>query len=225
MRLRYRYLLLSVLVTFLFTFCHKKNTEPINNSSTTTNYNPIKPFRTVYVSDSLKEWGLFNVGSYWIYRDSVTTATDSVYVSSIEVSNLSQYYTVDSNIVVETIKIKTNGYDYFILSSYPHDNISMYYQAGMYAPFFNLDSTIIYPQEGMLNNYSTSNVNVFGNTFSNVRYTRVRYSFWVQSSGQYFREYGNYWKKNVGRIKWRDYMVPQNSAWYCKELIRYNVSQ
>lgn len=230
MKIKNGFLIFCVFLGVLFSFCHKKGSDepqPIVNSSSTsgTHSNPPKPYKTVYVSNELKEWGLFDVGSYWIYRDSITGVVDSLYVSSIEVTTPTLYYTGDSNVVSETISIKTNGYVSFILSSYPYDHISMYYQYPSYGSFFNLDSNIIDSQYGVLMNYSKSSLTVLGNIYSNIRYTRVLYSFYAQSSGQYFRDYGNYWKKNVGRIKFRNYLIPQSSQYYCKELLRYSVIQ
>ena len=57
---------------------------------------PAKPYRTVFVSDSLKGYGQFKVGSYWIFRDSITSLTDSVYVNSITSYFITLDYTIDS---------------------------------------------------------------------------------------------------------------------------------
>ncbi len=59
---------------FAFTSCKKdEDTPPVVRTD-------------VLVSSSLKDWGYFKKGSYWIYKDSIDNSLDSVYVTSITVS-------------------------------------------------------------------------------------------------------------------------------------------
>ncbi len=230
-----RYLILFVLFGLLFSFCHKKdkNTEPIDNSSIqTTSSNPTKPYRTVYVSNSLKGWGMFNVGSYWIYRDSLTAILDSVYVSSIDTTYTKQFYKSDSDIVIEKIHVKVKGslLDYYNLKS---DDIIYYNPNPNFAydvPCFALDTSFYnanLPQFPQVNS-TISSLTIFGNQYLGVRHFRTTNYFQMHSSGLFYISESHYWKKNIGIVKIRHYDL-MGSSWgdgyRCKELVRYNVIQ
>ncbi|MBK6521652.1 MAG: hypothetical protein IPG08_04605 [Sphingobacteriaceae bacterium] len=97
------------ILSFLFVFFSCKKEE-----------DPAPIVRTdVLVSSSLKDWGYFKKGSYWIYKDSIDNSIDSVYVTSITVSTST---TTAHN--VENIIIRFNNPEYdYALVSYPFDRI------------------------------------------------------------------------------------------------------
>jgi hypothetical protein len=231
MMTRNSYLILFILFGLLFSFCHKKDPDHqtyklISHSSiNTTSSDPPKPYRIVHVSNSLKEWGLFNIGSYWIYRDSLTAIIDSVYVSSIDTTYTKDSYKSDSDIVNENIHIKVNGNqnDYYNLDARA-GAINYIYFPNHYGYCFRLDSTIIYTSPDFENS-TIPLFNVLSNTYTNVRHFRFKYSFGIHSSGNYYVAESHFWKKNIGRVKVRHYDIMMGDSYQCKELLRYNVIQ
>lgn len=237
MKAKSRYLILFAIFGLLFSFCRKKDsdqTQPTVNFSTTSGINsgPPKPYKTVYVSNELKEWGLYNVGSYWIYRDSISGITDSVYVSLVDTTYDKSYYTKDSDIVYEVIHIKTKGFseDYYSINA---DN-AMYYVCNPNltypVPCFILDTTAnntTFPQLPQVN-ITMPNLTVFGNQYSNVRHFRGTNYFQMHSSGNYYISESHFWKKNIGKIKFCHYPamgIYWGDTYRCRELVRYNVTQ
>lgn len=232
-----QYLIIFLLFGLLFSFCRKKDSNQIQstaNSATTSGFypGPPKPYKTVYVSNEIKEWGLFNVGSYWIYRDSISGIIDSIYVSSVDTTYDRSYYTKDSDIIYEVIHIKVNDFseDYYSISA----GDEMYYVCNSNlifpVPCFILDTTVnnlvLYQIQQV--NTTIPNLTIFGNQYTNVRFFRSTNYFQMHSSGNYYISESHFWKKNIGKIKFCHYPsmgTYWSDTYRCRELIRYNVSQ
>ena len=184
---------------------------------------PAKPYRTVFVSDSLKSYGEFKVGSYWIFRDSITSLADSVYVNSITSYFTTLNYTIDSNIVVEQIQINCHGDPIFshVLCSYPKDIIVSTKFTSVDCSIFLLDT--LATTYDIVKNKSLNSLPIFGNTFYNTRLISYAHSFYGHSTGIIWVFGDVYWKKNIGIIKYHNY--PTSPLYHPYELIRYNVIQ
>ena len=122
---------------------------------------PFKKYGEINVSDELKEWGLYNIGSYWIYKDSITGIFDSVFVESV-VSSHWRRNKGDSIILEEQIKVKLGSNKGF--SSYTLDS-----HGGIIgennAVVFNLDTVI--PQYSQIKaNVNLAYLNVLGNNYT-----------------------------------------------------------
>lgn len=183
-----------------------------------TEVTPPEEFKINYISDELKAWGLFKPGSYWIYRDTITGHTDSVYVKSIDHS----IYSYISNPALKDEKIKVNfgsGYGFTSYTLHPDG----YIIGDNRIKTFYIDPILV-PYSGIGVNTVLPNYTVSGNTFTNVRHTL--YSVWetVHSGGFSVWE-ENYWKRNVGIIKRK--ALPQAYGGYSQhlELVRYHVIQ
>ena len=183
------------------------------------NSEPPKKFGSCNVSMELKEWGLYSVGSYWIYKDSITGIFDSVYVESV-ISSRWRRNTKDSIISEEQIKVNlgsTNGFSNYTLDS--HGGII----GENNAMVFNLDTVIpLYSQ--IRDNFNISLLNVLGQNYSQVRYLYIFQQNSANSSAYIITE-KNYMKKYVGIIK---RLANQNITGGFNqnlELVRYNVSQ
>ncbi len=159
------------------------------------------------VSNELKHWGLFKVGTYWIYRtDSVLSKFDSVYVTSVTSATKSVAYTDDTTAIVEEIVVWLNhgpGYyfsNYFKLTSYIRDEISESYRG---VPIFNLDTTQLSTQyaSGIYANHTLSNYSHYGVNYGAVRNVEWLYTINAPSHPTAYYSGVNIWKRNVGMIK------------------------
>jgi len=208
-----------VLSVFCFISCKKENKEVV----------PPAPKYVYYpVANELKEYGLFQPGSYWINRiDSASTLTDSVYVRSVSTNTYSIWETEDSIVVAEKITVNFGNnpafsnryYSSFILSSYPYNNITVIKNQ---LPFiiFELDSTNISPTlgNGMIENKSLSNYVLNNVNFGNCRYLSYAYTYSKPSNPPLWYYSLCVWKKNVGLVKNR------NTSFHdiC-DLLRYSI--
>jgi hypothetical protein len=193
----------------LTTFCHRKQNEV---------FGP-KEFGRATVSQELKEWGLFNVGSYWIYKDSLTGVSDSVYV--VSVANISRkHFTSDSIISEEVIKVNfgsTHGFSNYTLE--PFGII----RGQSDVIVFRLD-TVIQPYSPIKTNKTLSTVNLLGNNYNQVRYLDFFEYKTLQSSGYVLTE-KNYLKRNVGVIKRMARLTYTGGFNQNLELLRYHIVQ
>lgn len=222
MKTRKVVLFLCVVLTILFSFCQKKDPNPSQPSANTTSgtySNPPKPYRTEYISKELREWAVFNVGSYWIYNDSINGIIDSVYVSSID-STFYRYNSLqDSDIVYESINVhfgSTYGFSDYSL------NTGDYIFGSNRVSVFKLDTAKT--SVTIWANIDIPQLSVFGNNYNNVRY----FYFWENHQAQsafFIITEKNYWAKNIGVIKRRGYQSYYGGFNQNLELIRYNVAQ
>lgn len=204
--------------------CKKKEQEQIPSPS------PI--YRFYPVSNELKYYGLFKVGSYWIYRiDTASALTDSVYVKSVSTNTFITWKNEDSIVVGEKITINfgynpdfgNRFYSAFILSSYPYQTISAPNFANQ-IPFiiFELDSLNIASTygNGMVENSSVSNYLLNGINYGNCRFLKYAWKYYRPSSPELWYLSSCYWKRNVGLVK-NASMFVYNTC----ELLRYSVVQ
>jgi len=206
----------------ILSFCKKKEEEVKTTNPpavTPPVVTPPKPVRTFSVSNELKQWGLFKIGSYWIYKDSILPVTDSVYVISAITTTALITYKPDTNAVVETITINfyshkplivpaTSTFGSFFgsltLRSYPYDIITEPVHG---AVVFALDSTIIASSPnfgiyGITQNYSISNYLLNTINYGSVRYIDWGMKFTAHVGGLELIYSGKCsWKKNVGLVK------------------------
>lgn len=222
MKLKIHIILLFLLIVLVFNFCKKKD-PPFPEKHTTS----LKPYRTVRASSDIKDLGYFKIGSYWIYRDSVSGVLDSVYVTGTDTSYYRVSYKSDSDIVVESMNVyfSSASFLYKIMSSsYPHDRISSVNYVGEGFTVYDSDTTklVSYPGSGISKNANVSVLNVLGTNYYGSRYIVYQYSFIVHSGGIYWIAEELYWQKNIGIIK--KFPFPSSTR-RPKELIRYNVIQ
>ena len=187
-----------------------------------------KPDKIISLSNKIKEWGYFKVGSYWIMRDSVTGFLDSVYVQSVSTS-FHKYYTLsDSNILAEetTINFGFNAnMPLFLgqlkLASYPYDYISEQVYCTEYSIFI-IDSTKIGGNgSGIILNKEAGNYQVLSNDYANVRLINESFKFACHSGPQVWIRESYYWVKKIGMIKKR--RTVESLQVY--ELLRYKIYQ
>ncbi|HQQ93974.1 MAG TPA: hypothetical protein PLQ93_05430 [Bacteroidia bacterium] len=229
-----RLFLLIVPIVFLLLACKKKTPEAevVQTPAAT----PVYKFYPV--SQELKDYGYFKLGSYWIYRtDTASDLTDSVYVKSVSTGTYSTWKNNDSIVVGEGIRIdfgfnnnsNPNGifYTRFELYSLPFQCLAAFPTAlnnkGTGFVVFELDSMHIAATYGggMVENKSISNYVLDGVGFDNCRLVRYAWKYSSPSgpSVSWFLS-KCYWKKNVGLVNDQSYYV-----WERCELLRYSVIQ
>jgi hypothetical protein len=203
--------ILAVLI--VFSACKKKEEDPP----------PVQ--RTDFpVSASIKSWGYFKKGSYWIYKDSIDNSFDSIYVTNVTVNTST---TTAHN--VENISIEFNDPAYnYALVSYPFDRLEK--RGIVNTIIFNpsYTSTTTTYGSGINNNYDVDTLkNVAGNTYAGLRCIYYSYQYSSNSSSNYIWEVDrSYWKKNLGRVKKCPFpSTPITSNYHAYELVRYNVLQ
>ncbi len=188
---------------FVFFACKKEDSDPAPEPKT--------PFP---VTQSLKDWGYFKKGSYWIFRDSLTLAIDSVYVTQVS----SGTQTTTSHLV-DYINISFNdpNYDY-TLCSWPYDRLER--RGNWNSIVFNptQTSTTTTYGGGINSNYDVDSLLIAGSYIKTLR--QIYYSY----NNSVWEVERAYWKKNVGRVKKCPF--PGNAALYrSNELLRYSVTQ
>ena len=209
------YLAYYVLIVALFSFCKKDNkTEPAAQN--------IRPEKTIYVSNELKEWAYFNIGSYWIYKDSINNTLDSVYVYKIT-SAFKTQLALDTNRIYEEITIWFGGYSAVMDWILSGNTIRRVVGVNNVMQIFNLDTTLTVnlPAYGTNKNYSISNFSVLNTNYGNVRCFAFKYLFFNPHQTNFDVYETNYWKKNIGIVK-SLYGQPNSSI---RKLLRYHVTQ
>lgn len=202
----------SILLSLVFFLsCKKNETDP-----------PAEPRTDFPVSASIKTWGYFKKGSYWIYKDSADASIDSIYVKNVTVVTST---TNAHN--VENISIEFNDPSYnYALVSYPFDRLEK--RAVINMIVFNpaYSSTTSAYGGGINNNYNVDTLkNVAGNIYADLRCIYYSYQYSSSTNTSYVWEIDrSYWKKGVGRVK--KCVFPGTPANYrAKELLRYSVQQ
>lgn len=187
---------------------------------------PVEPtvyIKTVNLSNQIKAFGYFKVGSYWIYRDSTNTVLDSVYVTTASITT-KEFQINDTLYKVETATVTFNNFlNKFTLCSWPNDNISTKQNWGY--TIFEIDTSHVTSVigDGLNINKSLSSLSVLSNTYVNVR--EIYFSYKFLGSGPYvWYVENNYWCKNIGIIKRRIYNAPL-MTYSTYELLRHNIVQ
>lgn len=197
----------SLLISFIAFSCQKEPTAPPASKT-------LMP-----VSQAIKDWGHFKKGSYWIYRDSVTSTVDSVYVTSVSLGT----QTTTSHLVdYITISFSDPDFDY-TLCSWPFDRLE--HRSTFNAVVFNPSATnTTSTYGGGINaNYSVDSLLVAGTYSYNLQHLFYSYQFANPSVWEVER---CYWKKHIGRVKKCPHpSTPFTSLYHAYELIRYNVVQ
>ncbi len=210
-----------------FMSCKKSANDPVlasnTNSPTATTSSPPKPTKTIYISNELKQWAYFDVGTYWIYKDSTDNSLDSIYVYNVT-SEFKTYPAQDTNRIYEEIRIWFRGYTVDLDWILKENGIERF--GGKYSRMrvFDLDTSSIaqLPAYGANKNYSISNFNVLNTNYGNVRCFGFKYFFNGYNHTPSFDYYEiNYWKKNIGIVK---KLAGQYSD-YSSSLLRYNIVQ
>jgi hypothetical protein len=191
------------LITLLIFACKKEDETPVSQSKT------VMP-----VTQSIKDWGYFKKGSYWIFKDSLTSAIDSVYVTAVSIGT----QTTTSNLVdYITISFNDPNYDY-TLCSWPFDRMER--RGNWNSIVFNptMTSTTTTYGAGINSNYDVDSLIVAGVYMHSLRQLYYSYN---QTVWEVERAY---WKKHVGRVK-KCPFPGTASLYHAYELIRYNVTQ
>ena len=198
----------------------KKDSKPTQDPPKPTTVVPTKT-KTVYVSNAIKEWGLFQIGSYWIVKDSVTSNIDSVYVTAVNTQTRSNWVG-DTNFIEEQIVIDFSNYVLHTrhhLSSYPKDNIKVS-QSAPYITIFQTDTSSV-NSFGLVNFKYYPLCTIAGNNYTNLLREYHSHNVLQPSHSTILVYEESYWKKNVGILK----LNQQGGALGIKEVIRYSVIQ
>lgn len=186
-----------------------------------------KAIKNIYVSNTIKEWAFFGVGTYWIMRDSASTNIDSIYVTEVITGSKKFSYSNDTDVVAEEITIKircTFGFFEHILNSFNND-VKILTAPSKSVTVFSFDTTNVTSVigDGINRNNVLSSYTVLSVPYSNV--TRISYSYklYGQSHGEYWITGKDYWKKNIGIIKKYNFQANPNASPY--ELLRYHIVQ
>lgn len=217
--MRVKVLLIVCLVIVFFSFCKKES------ETRTTIHILEKPTKNIPLSNAVKDWGLFQVGTYWIMQDSVTQTKDSIYVVSVESSNSSPlYYSVDSNAIYQQIKISFNSNP--VMSSFTLRSDAIILSKGSEDILVFIEDTTkkLYPiYNGAPINKSLSTYTISANVFTNIRFSYLTVYHDVPHYHTFYYSYtGTYWKKNLGMIKFQ-YIAPDYRN--VRELLRYHIVQ
>lgn len=171
-------ILLALCFNLLFSACRK--TEPV-------------VMRHTIVPEYLKNWALFNKGSYWIIADTSNTKTDSAYVTDV-ISETIEYKKGNEIIYAEQITVQFSSnyfYPLYRLTSYPETSVLTAY------PLLYITA----------NNEQPNGVPQSSLTISNQVFTNVLLSSYQLTksfpSGPSNVQFGAklYWKKNAGILK------------------------
>jgi len=183
--------------------------------------------KTIPVSEEIKQWGLFQQGSYWIVRDSLSLAIDSIYVEAVTYSHDTHEPGNDTIYIAETVSVEFSKpffHPDFTLSSYPYDHISStdYHSAHI----FETDSTIANSKtekNGIFGNHPINNYKVQGNNYADTRFIFALFSYDGPSGNGSYRKYDrSFWHRNIGLVK-RIYFPGPSIR--CCELLRYHIVQ
>lgn len=211
------------ILCFELVSCEKKrDVEPTPNATTSNQPTYVVPThtKTISVSNTIKEWGLFQFGSYWIVKDSISSNLDSVYVTAINTQTIS-HCIGDTNFIEEQIVIDFSNYVLHTrhhLSSFPKDNIKVSVSRP-YITIFQPDTST--KDLGLVNFSYIPLGTIAGNNYTDL--LREYHSEYVQNpSRSYVLFYEEaFWKKNVGLLK----LNQQGGLYGVKEVIRFNVIQ
>lgn len=195
--------LFTFVICLLLLSCKKEDEQPAPTPKT-----------NFPVTQAIKDWGYFKKGSYWIMRDSVTLATDSVYVTNVSVGT----QTTTSNLVdYITISFSDPNYDYTLVS-WPFDRLE--HRGNWNSVVFNPTntSTTTTYGGGINSNYDVDSLLIAGSYIKTLR--QIYYSY----NNNVWEVERAYWKKHVGRVKKCPF--PGNASLYHSyEVVRYNVVQ
>lgn len=193
----------------------------------------IKPHKFVYIDTNTSQLLVYKPGSYWIVRDSISSQTDSFFVSqnynSIE-NNPEGILVNDTNYIYETITTmieSKNGNNLHLSCTNFPDNIkspeniiwlcvkNAFCGLGLntkYQPFTKYGQSIT-------NSYLADSVIVNGTWYKNVE---VNYFKNLGANQIDFATGYTYWQKNKGLLK---YYCNYNNTTTCYEMIRRNIVQ
>ena len=182
---------------------------------------------TAYLSDSLKAYCDFQVGSYWIYQDSVSKKLDSVYVYmrntdirysrylDKDVESIISFYKYGSDTVIKKL-IYDFGNDYYFTVR----DVKVDYNYDF--PVFVVEKSPIFDNDinTALTKTYHSNLRIGNKLYKNV----VKFNYMDNSSNSeiddsYHRFRACYFVKGIGMVKqeYRDGRI--------FELVRYQVQQ
>jgi hypothetical protein len=179
------------------------------------------------ISDELKQWYLYQRGSYWIYWNESTNILDSTYVE-IDPA-YSTYHSTVSDDVVDTYDHISNKYEGAFVQGFAIDpsEVSCHLNflnnsSAEYAYLTNVIEGSYIDISGdrfeYVKHYDTLTFN--GITFENVRYTKCSRKYIQKISNSIVLHF--YCAKNIGLIKFRFEYNGQDTTW---SLLRFHVIQ
>lgn len=182
-------LILFILSVLIFSFANCKKDKP-----------------TYYMPQEFKDFILYSEGSYWIYEDSITGNTDSIYLSNYNI-NIAE----PSHFDYKYEKLEQNFYSSFSIESQYRaetwllqlEDPSLYEYTGYGYYGGNKDANIEY-----ISNFDSLNI-------KGVWYKDVKCIYNYDGNITYY-----YWVKYIGIIKKEDKFNNQN--W---QLIKYHINQ
>jgi len=208
-------ILLSLL--FLAGSCKEKNEPPVN-AQPEPEWVPPKFYDTIINIHLLHDY-LFEPGTYWVYKDSITNIIDTAVVDSIKT-----YLHVDGNVggcyfikCAANMKTSTFPCRYLLAGNSIYLFLDSYYYSYYYKLATVQDNGIIYPDSTNIY-YSTYTIDTMA--FSDVYkvFYKPENNFWPN----YFPDSGYYYfKAGIGIIKSEYYFDGQKSVY---EILSYQIN-
>jgi hypothetical protein len=216
-------IILFFISSLVFFTCKKKEVDPTVSLP--------KPIKTIPVSNEIKDWAFFKIGSYWIVRNDSTNQIDSLYVSAIQYST----YTLTSiqpdtiiyaDQIIMTFK-SSSFHSTYTISSYPNDNVMSHIVTNSSVLKFKiLELDTINPSLEIVENKILSNLTIGGNNYSDVRYIECYFVYSLPSNPTLYYGENNYWKKHIGLLKTISKAAAMQYGHFAPlSVIRYNVNQ
>ncbi len=168
---------------------------------------------THYIPASLKEYAVFQSGSYWIYKNEITGHLDSAFISSPPVYRYNHSGGYDYDPIDEACQI--NYFGSFIQTAYIYFDMYYLFFKGyncqvMDATSYEPGHVFILGSESTLTNIaSLDSMTINNHTFHNVFVTRWQR---ITSQSDTIR-FTSYFVKKIGLIKYDQMMYNTDTTW------------
>lgn len=172
-------------------------------SCSTINDGPYKDCPKHYFSDYYKSYTMFNVGSYWIYKDTIYNVTDTVILVAQQIYFVDE---CDFSMVPQEFLEQEFSSSFFNNNTEPH-HIRGFADLGFYNDALSLPM-----------GYFIDNTDITGQ--SNYLDSILVNSKWYKDI-RYFEEY--YWSKGIGLIKKELKRNWNSDTTYNFDLVKYNL--
>lgn len=182
--------------------------------------NPELVANPVVLSDELKSYGLFQPGSYWIYKNTNDNTLDSIYVTAANLLPNSRVFLQIEFGLNDTVPENYRPFKRFHLVKDRSEEVLV---DGL--NLFRVDSTyLVNPSEnGISENSSISPVLVQNQNYGTCRRIKFKTINYHAASQTYFdHTFELFWKPHIGIVKMIQSGHSSLDSW---ELVRYDVKQ
>jgi hypothetical protein len=179
------------------------------------------PAEPVVLSEELKSYGLFQPGTYWIYKNTSDNSIDSIYVTAVGLLPISGENLQIKFGMNDTLPQYYNPFKTFVLGN--NDKREEILVDGL--NLFRTDSTyLVNPTEiGVSENSSVGPLLVQNQNYGTCR--RIKFktlNYHAASQTHFDHTYEVFWKPHIGIVKMVQSGHSSLGSW---ELIRYDVKQ